>query len=264
MSVRSKLLLTVWPNLYARYDRRGRGRDPVRPHQLQVYEARKRFDIRVHHRRSGKTFGAVAELVADALQTERRDWRGFYIGPTFRQAKGIGWDYLKDFTSQIPGVAANESELKVDLPNGSRVQLLGAEQYHGLRGLYADSVVLDETALIPSEAWTQVILPMLADRFGRACVMGTPMGRANLFFELWEEAQEHPEEWSSSLLTVDQTDALDRGEVERLRRRMSEAEFAQEMLCSCRTIVKTAAIPTDSPSDSQRFPSPVSGSIVIV
>jgi len=212
----------------------------LRPHQLAAYRARKRFDIRVWHRRSGKTFAAVAEQVSDALTTSRRDWRGYYIAPTFKQAKGISWDYVKDFTAQLPGTQANEAELKVDLVNGSRIQLLGAETYNSLRGLYADSVVVDETGLVPSEAWSLAVLPMLADRGGRALVQGTPMGRQNLFHNLYEEAQAHPDEWSASLLTVHDTDALPADEVERLRRRLSEAEFAQELLCSWNAALRGA------------------------
>lgn len=214
----------------------------LRPHQLAAYQARigRRWAIRVWHRRAGKTFAAVAELLIGALESPRPDHRGFYIGPTFAQAKSIAWDYLKRFTGQIPGCNLNESELRADLPTGGRLQLLGAENYHRLRGIYADDVVLDETALIPSEAWTQVLLPALADRQGRALVQGTPLGRMNLFHDLWEEAQEQPDEWASSFLTCNDTDALRPEEIERLRRRMPRAEFEQEMLCSWDAAIKGA------------------------
>lgn len=211
----------------------------MRPHQLEAYRARKRFDVRVWHRRAGKTFSAVSELLIGGLEAGQLEapldppHRGYYVGPTFAQAKSIAWDYLRRFTEAIPGIRQNESELRVDFPgSGARLQLLGAENYNRLRGLYADDIVLDETALVPREAWTQVILPMLADRQGRALVQGTPMGRMNLFFDLWQEANDEPGEWSRSLLRVDETGVLDPAEVARLKRRMSEAEFAQEMLCS--------------------------------
>jgi phage terminase large subunit len=208
----------------------------LRRHQLAAYHQRSllgyRFATRVWHRRAGKTFSAVSELLMGAIDAPRPDWRAYYLAPTFAQAKSISWDYLKRFTAPIPGVGQNETELRVDLPNGSRIQLLGAENYHRLRGLYADDVVLDETALIPSEAWTQVLLPALADRQGTALIQGTPLGRMNLFHDLWEESQQFPAEWASSHLTCYETDALLPQEIERLKRRMPEAEFKQEMLCS--------------------------------
>ena len=78
------------------------------------------------------------------------DWRGFYLAPTYTAAKAIAWDYLRRFATALPGVRFNESELRVDLWNGARLQLLGAERYDTLRGRYADDLTLDETAQIPS------------------------------------------------------------------------------------------------------------------
>ncbi len=44
-----------------------------------------------------------------------------YIAPTFKQAKSIAWDYMKQFTDKIPYIKFNETELRVDLPNGARI-----------------------------------------------------------------------------------------------------------------------------------------------
>ncbi|QDY70120.1 terminase large subunit domain-containing protein [Qingshengfaniella alkalisoli] len=204
----------------------------LRPHQLAAYEAETRFECRVWHRRAGKTFHTMGRMLARALQTGRSDWQGFYLAPTRVQAKNIAWSYLTRWVRPL-GVQPNESELKVVLPNGAKIQLLGGEQYDSLRGLYMDDVTLDEAALIPSAAWTQVISPALADRKGRATFMGTPMGRMNLLFDMWEECGlgEDPE-FSRSLLTYQDTNILDPKEIARMRRTMIEAEFNQELLCS--------------------------------
>jgi phage terminase large subunit len=185
----------------------------------------------VWHRRAGKTFYTVSRMLGRALQAKRNDHRGYYLAPTRVQAKSIAWDYLKRWVIPM-GVQPNESELRADLPNGARLQLLGAEQYDSLRGLYTDDLTLDETALIPSVAWSQVLSPMLADRHGRATFTGTPKGRMNLLYELWEYAGGDDPEWSRSLLSYDQTGILDPAEVARMRRTMTEAEFAQELECS--------------------------------
>lgn len=204
----------------------------LRAHQLAAYCNRTRFTVRVFHRRAGKTFLSIGELLTDALQPSRKDWRGFYIAPTFTQAKAIAFDYLKRFTTGIPGTEVNESELRVDLPNGSRIQLLGAERYDSLRGRYADAVVLDETAQIPSAAWDAVLSPMLADRKGRATFIGTPQGRMNLFYALWEYAGTGDPEWSRLLLTHEDTNILDQTEIARLKRSLRPEVFAQELDCS--------------------------------
>jgi len=195
-------------------------RQNLRPHQLAAYKAEKRFQVHVWHRRAGKTFFVIGMMVTRALTTRRKDYRAFYVTSTFRQSKSISWDYLKSFVGQIPGVAFNEAELRCDLPNGARIQLLGAENYDALRGRYADDITLDETAQIPGVAWTQVLSPMLADRKGRMTAIGTPNGRMNLFYDLWEHAGTDDPEWGRSLLKWSDTDVLDPSEIKRMRRTM--------------------------------------------
>lgn len=201
-------------------------------HQLSVHNVEKRFQVNVWHRRAGKTYYVIAKMVVRAFETTRKDWRAYYVAPTFRQAKRVSWDYLKSFTKDIPGISVNEAELRIDLPNGGRIQLLGAEQYDSLRGQYADDLVIDETAMVPSSAWNTVLSPMLADRLGRCTFIGTPMGRMNLFFDLYEYAGTGDPEWGRSLLTHEDTKVIEPKEIQRLRNTMREEEFEQEMQCS--------------------------------
>lgn len=212
----------------------------LRQHQLEAHRAEKRFQVNVWHRRAGKTFYSIGKKLTRALQTNRRDHRAFYVAPTFKQAKSISWDYLRRFVRPIPGTGINESELRVDLPNGSRIQLLGAEQYDSLRGMFADDLTLDETALIPSSAWNTVFSPMLADRKGRATFIGTPMGRMNLFFDQYQYAGEGDPEWGRSLLKWNDTNILDVREIERMKRTMRPEEFDQEMNCSWNAALRGA------------------------
>jgi len=212
----------------------------LRDHQLAAHKAEKRFQVNVWHRRAGKTFYVIGKMVVRALSTAKRDYRAFYVAPSYKQAKAISWDYLKSFVGPIPGTAINEAELRVDLPNGARIQLLGAESYDTLRGRYADDICIDETAQVPSTAWTTVLSPMLADRKGRATFIGTPAGRMNLFFDLWQYAAGDDGEWGRSLLTYRDTNVLDEGEIARMRRTMREEEFAQEMECSWNAALRGA------------------------
>lgn len=204
----------------------------LRPHQLAAHRSENRFQVNVWHRRAGKTYYVIGKKLTRALQTERPDWRAFYLAPTFKQAKAISWDYLKNFSRPIPGCVANEQELRIDLPNGARIQLLGAESYDSLRGRYADDLTLDETALIPGKAWNTVLSPMVSDRMGRATFIGTPAGRMNLFHDLYEYAGGDDPEWSRSLLKYSDTNAIRPSEIERMRRTMRPEEFAQELECS--------------------------------
>ncbi|MFT3973167.1 MAG: terminase family protein [Amaricoccus sp.] len=212
-----------------------------RAHQFREYNNRNRFNVRVWHRRAGKTFYTILDQLIALVQTNRPDYRAFYCAPTFKQAKSISWDYIKSFTKHMPYIEFNEAELRVDFWNGGRYQLLGAEQYDSLRGLYADDIALDEAALIPSAAWEQVFNPMLSDREGRATFMGTPMGRMNLLYDLYQyAANEGDPEWTASLLPYTATQAIKPKEIERMRRTMREEVFAQELECSWNAAIRGA------------------------
>lgn len=212
----------------------------LEPHQLAAHQAEKRFQVNVWHRRAGKTYYVVGKMVINALMTNRPNWRAFYLAPTFKAAKAISWDYLKAFTRDIPGRKVNESELRVDLPNGARIQLLGTEGYEALRGRYADEIAIDETAQVPGAAWFQVLSPMLADREGRATFIGTPQGNQNLFRELWDYAGGDDALWGRSLLTWRDTDMIKPGELDRMRRSMRQEEFEQELECSWNSVMRGA------------------------
>jgi hypothetical protein len=75
-----------------------------------------------------------------------------------------------------------------------------------------------------------VIRPALADRKGRALIMGTPRGRMNMLYDLSKTRPDDPE-WSYHCYTALQTGMIAPEELEGLRRDMPEAMFQQEMLC---------------------------------
>lgn len=193
------------------------------------HERTQRFSVGVAHRRAGKTVAHIAELIRDAI-TIQNDARVAYIAPTFTQAKDIAWGYLKRFGLVIPGAEANESELRLDLPNGGRVRLYGAENADRLRGLYFDHVVLDEYAQMRPGIWGEIVRPTLADRKGKASFIGTPMGR-NQFWEIYEQAESDPE-WFRFLLRASATKILPEDELLALRKTMTPEQYEQELECS--------------------------------
>lgn len=152
-----------------------------------------------------------------------------YIAPYFSQAKDVAWEYLKHFTAPL-GVTPNETELRVDLPNGGRVRLYGADNYERLRGLYLDGVVLDEYGDMDPRVWPEVIRATLTDRKGWATFIGTPKGR-NHFCETWEKA-ERDKDWLALMLRASETGLVDEAELADARKSMSEDQYAQEYECS--------------------------------
>jgi len=211
-----------------------------RPRKLvrSFHKRKERFAVIVAHRRFGKTVAAINDLIKTALTTERSKVRVAYIAPYYRQAKAIAWDYLLEYTQDIEGVSYNVAELRADFPNGARFRLFGADNYDAMRGLYFDSVVLDEPADFPANAWPTVIRPSLADRKGKATFIGTPKGK-NEFWEIYNNAQNN-DRWFCAMYKADETDILEKEELEEAKATMGEDRFAQEFLCSFEAAIQGA------------------------
>lgn len=198
-------------------------REPFRKFHVRT----QRFSIIVAHRRAGKTVACVADLVGEALHTKKQDARFAYIAPHFNQAKDVAWLYVKRLTTDIPGVQLNESELRADFPNGSRVRLYGAENPDRLRGLYLDGVIMDEFADMRPSVYSEVVRPMLMDRRGWVSFIGTPKGH-NQFYDIWADAQDDPR-WFKLMLKASESGLIPPEELDAARREMTEEQYAQEM-----------------------------------
>jgi phage terminase large subunit len=204
-----------------------------RPQQFDLHKNEARFKICVSHRRWGKSVYAVTELLRRALElkTERNDGRFMYLAPYYRQAKQVAWDYLCYYARDLPGTKINQSELRVDLLNGSRIRLAGAgDDPDALRGIYLDMCVLDEYADMSPRVWSEIIRPALVDRKGAAIFIGTPKGR-NHFWRLYEDVADDPE-WHRAIYRASETEVIDPTELEAARREMGDDEYQQEFECS--------------------------------
>ena len=173
---------------------------------------------------------AINHLLRDAILCEKPNPRFFYIAPTYRQAKAIAFDYVKEFAGNIPMVRFHETELRCDLVNGARIQLLGSENPASLRGIYCDGVVLDEMADMPESLFPEVIRPALSDRKGYALFIGTPRGH-NAFYDLYSAAEQQ-DDWHTALYKASDTGVLDDEELEAARSMMTADQYAQEYECS--------------------------------
>ena len=203
-----------------------------RPLQRELHTnlSAKRWAVVVCHRRFGKTVMAINHLLRDAILSDKTNPRYAYLAPTYRQAKNVAWDYLKQFAGAIPMVRFHETELRCDLPNGSRIQLLGAENPDSLRGIYLDGAVLDEMADMPESLFPEVIRPALSDRKGWALFIGTPKGH-NAFFELFDAAKAQ-DDWYTQIYRASETGILDEEELDAAKAMMSADQFDQEFECS--------------------------------
>ena len=202
--------------------------DPRKPF-LPFHNRSQRWSCMVCHRRAGKTVACVVELLTRALATSKHKAQYAYIAPFFAQAKLIAWEYLKSYGQKVI-VKTNESEMWVELINGSKIYLFGADNPNRLRGLYLDGCVLDEFADMKPSIWGEIIRPALADRGGWAVFIGTPKGH-NAFYDIYQKAKNSPD-WFCLMLKASESGLLPEKELIDSRHSMSEDQYAQEFECS--------------------------------
>jgi len=218
---------------------------PYQPRPLQREVGRlcrsKRFGVLVCHRRFGKTVLGVNINQQTATMCEKERPRVAYIGPTYTQGKSVAWDYMQHYARPIPNIKANQSELRIDYPNGGQARIFGADNPDSLRGIYLDRAVLDEFGLHPAKTFSEVIAPTLVDRGGSALFLGTPNGR-NQFYEIAEFAKaQHAKgsaDWFYAEYKASQTGLLDAKYLEQAKAVMTDDEYEQEFECSFTAAVK--------------------------
>ena len=201
------------------------------PRQLFVpfHDRTQRFAAMVAHRRGGTTVACVHDLIHRAVLNPVPHARYAYVAPVLSQGKEIAWDYLKRYADPIL-LDKNEGELWVQLVNGARIRVHGADNPDRLRGGYLDGAVLDEYADMRPSVWGEVIRPMLADRAGWATFIGTPKGK-NGFHDIYTRAQQD-QEWFTARYRASETGLLPQSELDAARRDMTPEQYDQEFECS--------------------------------
>lgn len=202
-----------------------------RKHFQEFHNRAKRWSCIVAHRRAGKTVACINELIERSIFNRRINPapRYAYVAPYYSQAKQIAWEYLKHYARPIT-INISESELSVDLINGARIRLYGADNSDAMRGIYLDGCILDEPADIRPRFWGEIIRPTLSDYHGWACFIGTPRGH-NHFYDIHKQALSSPD-WFSLVLRASQTGILPADELESARRTTTPDQYQQEYECS--------------------------------
>jgi hypothetical protein len=204
---------------------------PLSEPQKIIATSDARFRVAVSGRRFGKTHIAVRELARHASIPGRVCW---YVAPSYRMCRQVVWDKLKSRLAELNWIRrVNESDLRIELVNGSIIALRGADNFDSLRGVGLDFLCLDEVADIDERAFTEVLRPTLADRQGRALFLGTPKGRANWLFDLYQRGQDPTEhQWMSWQYTTESGGMVAPDELAAARNDLGEREYRQEFLAS--------------------------------
>ncbi len=204
-----------------------------RPYQIPLLKAMqsgfKRF-VCVWHRRSGKDLTMLAAGVLPKML--ERVGTYFYIFPTYSQGKKALWDGIDrdgvKIMDRIPKElikSMNETEMRIELRNGSALQIIGCENIDNIVGTNPIGVVFSEWPIAKAVAW-DYIRPILAENGGWAAFLYTPRGM-NHGWKILQQAKES-DQWFYQLLTVDDTDAISKEALEEEKRQMPEDLFYQE------------------------------------
>jgi hypothetical protein len=204
-----------------------------RPYQIPLLRAMQigfKRAVIVWHRRSGKDLTILAGVVVPKML--ERVGTYFYIFPTYSQGKKALWDGIDrdgvKIMSRIPEVlikSRNETEMRIELKNGSALQVIGCENIDNIVGTNPVGVIFSEYPICKAIAW-DYIRPILAENGGFAIFDFTPRGM-NHGWKILQQAKEN-ESWFYQLLTVDDTHAIPPEAIEEEKMQMPEDLFLQE------------------------------------
>jgi len=194
-----------------------------RPYQrnfLRAFPRHKRRAVWVVRRRAGKDLTAwSAVVIPEAAETVGLY---YYLFPTYTQAEKAIWSGIDNdgisFLDRIPHQLVadkNESRMRVELINGSIIQLVGSDKYNGLVGTNVRGMVFSEWSLCDPRAWPY-LAPMIGANNGWALFLYTPRGR-NHGWDTLQAAQDDPDHWFAEVLTIDDTGEMVPGELEQAR-----------------------------------------------
>ena len=198
-----------------------------------------RFPVVPAGRRSGKTERAKRFLAKQALKNPNEKY--FAAAPTYQQAKKIWWDDLKALTfSCLHPRKPSETELKIYLPNGTEIHVIGLDKPERIEGINWTGGIIDEIADIKEEAMEANIMPALntvdprrPDYRAWCWFIGVPDG-LNHYYRLAQYAQtaNDPDyayfHWKSE-------EILPPDVIESAKRTMSKQQYNQEYCASFET-----------------------------
>lgn len=219
------------------------------PYKLDLYEYQKPFyramrkgckrAVLVWNRRAGKdkvTFNWCIESAIKKIGTY------YYFFPTFAQARKAIWDARDSssmkFLDHIPKQyiwKVNNTEMKIELKNGSIIQFVGTDNYNSIMGTNPIGCVFSEYALQDPNVWS-LVRPILDANGGWAVFIFTPRGH-NHAKEVYDTAVHQTsldnKDWFASKLTIDDTKVISQEQLSQIRLEgTSEDYIQQEWYCS--------------------------------
>jgi len=190
--------------------------------------------VAVWHRRAGKDITSMNWTIYSAFDRPGLYW---HLLPTYQQGRKIVWDGItrdgKAFLDHWPEelvTGVNNTEMKLELKNGSIWQVVGTDNVDRLVGANPVGCIFSEYSLQDPRAW-DYIRPILAENGGWAVFIYTPRGR-NHGHKLLQLAKKN-DNWFAETLTIDNTKCIPMSAIEEERAAgMAEELIQQEFYAS--------------------------------
>ena len=195
----------------------------------------------IMHRRAGKSLTAINILTMLAIQ---KPALYFYLMPQTNQCRKVMWlgrgsDGVLFLERIHPDLRTkvNNSEMSIQLINGSIIQFVGSNNFDALIGSNPYAIFYDEYALQTPLAY-ELLSPILVENGGVEIIFGTPRGH-NHAYDLYNTAISN-DAWFVQRLTIEdtfredgKTPIITQDQIESERRNgKSEETIAQEYYCS--------------------------------
>ena len=226
----------------------------LRRDQMRIANDAAKVKVLSMGRRWGKTvLGGV--LVGLTLQ---QHGRVAWVAPTYKNTRPM-WRWLQmSLVDDVryKRVFVHKAERTIETRHGGFVGLYSGDNIDSIRGEAFHLVVIDEAAKLVEDAWTDAIMPTLADFDGDAVLISTPRGK-NWFFTEWMRGQQGDRLHRSWMApTHDNPLPTIRAAFDKVRSRVPERSFRQEWLAEFvddgslfRNVLPCA---TAKPADSRR------------
>jgi hypothetical protein len=152
------------------------------------------------------------------------------VSPSLRQSSEL-FRKVADAYHQLSDVAeaVQESTLRLELPNGSRVIALPGSETT-IRGYSrASLIVLDEAARVSDELVAAIRPALATNKDGRLICLSTPWGKRGYFYQQWAFGGD---DWKRVLLTAPDCPRISAEFLAEERKQLGEFLWSQEYMCT--------------------------------
>lgn len=200
----------------------------LRPDQYAIAMHPAQTKVLSMGRRWGKT------VLGGALcgNTLRQHGRVAWIAPTYKNTRPL-WRWLVQATAEDVAkrrMSVNKSERSIETKRGGFLGIYSGDNIDSIRGESFHLAVIDEAARIPELAWSDAIMPTLADFDGSAILISTPKGK-NWFWQEWVRGQDKGGDVASWQAPTNENPSPQiRKAFDKARDRVTESSFRQEWM----------------------------------